>query len=183
MDCSTAGFPVQHQLPELAQIHVHWVRDAIQPSHHLSSPFPPAFNLSQHLGLFQSQFFTSGGQSIGVSASIRVLPMNTQGWSPLEWTGWTPCSPRDSQKCSPAPQFKSINSLAFSFLYSSILTSSERWLHGAGEVRGREEIPHAQGQRNCNKTVGTERGHQRTDRQKPQWEKTNQCKHLDHRLV
>ena len=53
MDCSTPGFPVHHQLPELAQTHVHWVGDAIQPSHPLSSPSPPAFNLSQHQGLFQ----------------------------------------------------------------------------------------------------------------------------------
>ena len=53
MDCSTPGFPVYHQLLELAQTHVHWVSDAIQPSHPLSSPSPPAFNLSQHQGLFQ----------------------------------------------------------------------------------------------------------------------------------
>ena len=53
MDCSTTGLPVHHQLPELAQTHVHWVGDAIQPSHPLSSPSLPAFNLSQHQGLFQ----------------------------------------------------------------------------------------------------------------------------------
>ena len=53
MDCSTPGFPVHHQLPELAQTHVHQVGDAIQPSYPLSSPSPPAFNLSQHQGLFQ----------------------------------------------------------------------------------------------------------------------------------
>ena len=53
MDCSTPGFPVHHQLPELTQTHVHWVSDVIQPSHPLSSPSPPAFNLSQHRGLFQ----------------------------------------------------------------------------------------------------------------------------------
>ena len=54
MDCNTPGFPVHHQLPELAQTHVHRVGDAIQPSHPLSSPSPPpAFNLSQHQGLFQ----------------------------------------------------------------------------------------------------------------------------------
>ena len=53
MDYSTPGLPVHHQLPELTQIHVHWVGDAIQPSHPLSSPSPPAFNLSQHQGLFQ----------------------------------------------------------------------------------------------------------------------------------
>ena len=53
MDCSTPGFPVHHQLPEFAQTHVHRVSDAIQPSHPLSSPSPPTFNLSQHQGLFQ----------------------------------------------------------------------------------------------------------------------------------
>ena len=70
-----------------------------------------------------SQFFSSGGQSIGVSASASVLPKNTQDWSPLEWTGWISCSPRDSQEYSPTPQFKSINSLALSFLYGPTLTS------------------------------------------------------------
>ena len=53
MDCSTPGFPVHHQLPELVQIHVHQVSFAIQPSHPLLSPSPPALNLSQHQGLFQ----------------------------------------------------------------------------------------------------------------------------------
>ena len=53
MDCSTPAFPVHHQLPELAQTHVHWVGDVIQPSHPLSSPSPPAFNLSQYQSLFQ----------------------------------------------------------------------------------------------------------------------------------
>ena len=53
MDCSTPGLPVHHQLPKFTQIHVHWVSDAIQPSHPLSCPFPPTFKLSQHQGLFQ----------------------------------------------------------------------------------------------------------------------------------
>ena len=53
MDCSTPGFPVYQQLPELVQTHVHWVDDGIQPSHPLLSPYPPAFNLSQHQGIFQ----------------------------------------------------------------------------------------------------------------------------------
>ena len=53
MDCNMPGFPVHHQLPELAQTHVHQVSDAIQPSHPLSSLSPPAFNLSQHQGVFQ----------------------------------------------------------------------------------------------------------------------------------
>ena len=73
MDCSTPGFPVLHHLLELA----------IQSSHPLSSPSPPAFNLSQHQGLFQ--WVASGGQSIGASAS--VLPTNTQDWFSLGLTG------------------------------------------------------------------------------------------------
>ena len=89
MDFSTPGFPLHHQLPELAQAHVHRVGDAIQPSHPLSSPSSPAFNLSQHQSLFpMSWFFTSGGQSIRASASASVLPMNIQDWFPLGWTGW-----------------------------------------------------------------------------------------------
>ena len=176
MDCSMPGFPVLHHLPELAQTHVHWAGDAIQPSHFLSSPSPPAFNLSQHQGVFKwvssshqvakglefqllhqfssvqfshsvvsnslqphelqharpprpsptpgihpnscpssqwchptisssvilfssclqsfpasgsfsmSQLFASGGQRIGVSASASALPMNIQDWFPLGLT-------------------------------------------------------------------------------------------------
>ena len=78
-NCSTPGFPVHHQLPELAQAHVHQVGDAIQPSYPLLSHSPPAFNLSPASRYFlRSQFFALGGQSIGVSASASVLPMNIQ---------------------------------------------------------------------------------------------------------
>ena len=81
MDCSTPGFPVLPPLLKLAQTHVHWVDDAIKPSHFLSSSSPPAFNLSQYQGTFlMSWLFTSGGQSIGASAIASVLPMNIQDW-------------------------------------------------------------------------------------------------------
>ena len=77
MDCSTTGFPVRHQLLELAQTHVHQVSDAIQPSHPLPSPSPPAFNLSQHQESFpMSQFFASGGQGIDWSFSFNISPSN-----------------------------------------------------------------------------------------------------------
>ena len=66
MDCSTPGLPVHHQLPEFTQTHVHWVGDAIQPSHPLSSPSPSAFNLSQHQGLFK--WVSSSHQVAEVSA-------------------------------------------------------------------------------------------------------------------
>ena len=79
MNHSTPGLTVHHQLPEFTQTHVHQVSNAIQPSHPLLSPSPPTFNLSQHQGLFHpmSQLFVSGGQTIGVSVSASVLPMNT----------------------------------------------------------------------------------------------------------
>ena len=88
MNCSTPGLPVHDQLPEFIQIHVHWVGDAIQPSHLLLSPSPPAPNPSQHQSFPMSQLFAWGGQSTGVSALASFLPMNTQDWFPLEWTGW-----------------------------------------------------------------------------------------------
>ena len=88
MNHSTPGLPVHHHLPEFTQIHIHWVGDAIQPSHPLLSPSPPAPNPSQHQSLFQWVNSAWGGQSIGVSASALVLPMNTQDWSPLGWTDW-----------------------------------------------------------------------------------------------
>ena len=88
MDCNMPGFSVLHYLPEFTQTHVHWVSDAIWPSHALLPPSPFAFNLSQHQNLFpMRQLFTSGGQSIGASASASVLPMNIQGWFPLGLTG------------------------------------------------------------------------------------------------
>ena len=89
MNCSIPGSFVLHCLPEFAQIHVHGVSDAIQPSRPLLLPSPPAFHLSQHqfpLSFPMSQFFASGGQSTGASASASVHPMNMQGWFPLELT-------------------------------------------------------------------------------------------------
>ena len=88
MNRSTPGLPVHHKFPEFTKTHVHRVGDAIQPSHPLSSPSPPAPNPSQHQGFFQWLNSAWGGQNTGVSASASVLPMNSQDWSPLGWTGW-----------------------------------------------------------------------------------------------
>ena len=128
MNRSTPGLPAHHQLPESTQTHVYRVGDAIQPSQSLSSPSPPALNLSQHQGLFRwVSSLHQVAQNIGVSASTSVLPMNTQD-SSLGWLVGSPCSPRDSQESYPTPQFKSINSLALSFLYSPTLISiHEYW--------------------------------------------------------
>ena len=75
MDCSTPGFPVHQQLPEFAQTHVHWVNDAIQPSHPLSSPSPPAFNLSQHQGLFQ---WVSSSNQVAKVLEFQLQPQSFQ---------------------------------------------------------------------------------------------------------
>ena len=70
-----------------------------------------------------SQYFTSGGQSIGASVSASVLPMNIQSWVLLGLTGLISLLPRDSQESYPAPQFKRISCLVLSFLYGTSLTS------------------------------------------------------------
>ena len=77
MDCSTPGLPVHHQLPEFTQIHVHWVSDAIQPSHPPSSPSSLTFNLSQHQGLFQ---WVSSSHQVA-----KVLEFQLQHQS-FQWT-------------------------------------------------------------------------------------------------
>ena len=88
MNRSTPGLPVHHQLPEFTQTHGHRVSDAIQPSHPLSSPSPPAPNPSQHESFPMSQHFACCGQSTEVSALASFLPKKSQGWSPSKWTGW-----------------------------------------------------------------------------------------------
>ena len=121
---STPGLPVHHQLPESIQTHVHRVGDAIQPSH----PCCPFSSCPQSLpasGSFpMSQLFTSGGQSIGVSASTSRPSSEHPGLISFKnGLVGSPFSPRDSQESSPTPQFKSINSSALSFIYSPTLTS------------------------------------------------------------
>ena len=95
---STPGLPVHHQLPEFTQTHVHWVGDAIQPSHPLSSPSPPAFNLSQHQGLFQ---WVSSLHQVAKVLEFQLQCQSFQ-WTPrtdLLYDGLvgSPCS-RDSQR-------------------------------------------------------------------------------------
>ena len=124
MNRSTPSLPVPHQPPEFTHTHVHRVGNAIQPSHPLSSPSPPALNLSQHQGLFK---WVNSSHEVA-----KVLEFQLQHQS-FQWTPRTdlledrlvgsPCSPRDSQESSPTPQLKSINSSALSFLYSRTLTS------------------------------------------------------------
>ena len=86
MDCSTPGLPVHQKLPEFTQTLVHWCHPTISSSVVLFSSCLQSFPASG--SFLSSQFFTSGGQSFGVSASASVLPMNTQDWFPLGWIGW-----------------------------------------------------------------------------------------------
>ena len=88
VDSSTPGSSVVHHLPEFSQIHVHWVSDATQTSHPLSSPSPPALSLSWHQSFPMNPLFASRGQSIEAPTSASVLPMNIQGWFPLGLIGW-----------------------------------------------------------------------------------------------
>ena len=88
MDCITPGLSVHHQLPEFTQTHVHWVGDAIQPSHPLLSP-SLAFNLSQHHGLFKwVSSLHQVAKVLEFQLLTSVLPMNTRDWSPSGWNGW-----------------------------------------------------------------------------------------------
>ena len=122
MNCSMPGFPDLYYLPEFAQTHVHWVGDAIQPSHPLPSPSPPTFNLSQHQGLLH---WVSCSHQV---ATVLELQLQSFQWIfrvdfLQDWLVGSSCSPRDSQESSPTPQFKSINSLVLSFPYGPTLTS------------------------------------------------------------
>ena len=125
MHCSMPGFPVHHCLPEFAQTHVHQVGDAIQPSHALSSPSPPAFNIFQHQSLFQ---WVSSSYQVAERLEFQFQYQSFQ-WicrvdSLKDWLVWSPCCSRDSQEGSLIPQFKSINSSTLSFLYGPTLTST-----------------------------------------------------------
>ena len=124
MDCTTPGFPVHHQLLELAQTHVHWFDDAIQLSHPLQSPSLPALYLSQHQDLFQwDSFFGSGSQSIEVCFSIS--PSNEYSGLISFRIDWLDLLAVQGTLKSLLQHYSSkiINSLVLRFLYSPALTS------------------------------------------------------------
>ena len=124
MNCSMLGLPVHHQLPEFTQTQVHRVDDAIQLSHPLSSPFPPAPNPSQHQSLFQ---WVNSSHEVAKVLEFQLYHHSFQRTprADLLQNGLvgSPCSPKDSQESSPTPQLKSINSSVLSFLHSPTLTS------------------------------------------------------------
>ena len=119
MNRSTPGLPVHHQLPEFTQTHVNRVSDAVQPSHPLSSPSPPAPNPSQHQSLFQ--WVNSSHEVAKVwSFSFSIIPSKEiPGLISfrMDWLDFL-------AESSPTPQFKSINSSALSLLHSPTLTST-----------------------------------------------------------
>ena len=124
MNHSTPGLPVHHQLLKFTQTHAHRVSDAIQPSHPLSSPSPPAPNPSQHQGLFEWV------NSLHQVPKVLEFQLQHQSFQRTPRTDLlqdglvgSPCSPRDSQESSSTPQFKCINFSALSFLHSPTLTS------------------------------------------------------------
>ena len=121
MNCSMPGSSNLHYLREFAQTHIHWVSDAIQPSHPPWPPPPPALSLSQY------QSFQWVGSSHQVA---KVLELQHQSFQWIvtidfleDWLVWSPCCPRDSQESSLAPEFKSISSSALSLLYGPTLTA------------------------------------------------------------
>ena len=113
-----------HHLPEFAQVHVHCIGDAVQPSHPLPRSSPSALDLSQQQGLFQWVIY------LYRMTKILELQLQQQSFQPVfrvdvpkDWLVWSPCCPRDSQESSLAPQFEGICSLAFCLLYSPALTT------------------------------------------------------------
>ena len=127
MDCNTSGFPVLYYQSLLKFMSIELVMLFNHLSHSLAPfPFCPQSSYPASGSFPMSWLFASGGQSIGTSAS--VLPMNIQGWFPLNRLIGSPCNPKDSQESLPTPQFKSINSSVLSFLYSPALTSIHDYL-------------------------------------------------------
>ena len=127
-DWSTPGFSVHHQLPELAQIHVHRVGNAIQPSHPLLSSSPPTFNLSWHQGLFQ---WVSSSHQVAKVLEFQLQHQSFQ-WLfrtdfPLGRTSLISLQSKGLSRVFSTPQFKSINSLVLSFLYGPTFTFTH-WL-------------------------------------------------------
>ena len=143
MDCSTPSLLLLHYLLKFAQTHVQhsrapcpspiagvypnpspssqWCHPTISSSVIPFSSCPQSFPASGSFPM--SQLFTSGGQSVGVSASVSVLPMNTQDWSPLGWTGWISLQSKGLSRVFSNITVQNINSLVLSFLYSPTLMS------------------------------------------------------------
>ena len=131
-DCSMSGFPVLHYLLELAQTPVHWVSDAIQPSHPLLPPSPPTLNFSQHQGL--CQWVDSSHQVAKVlELQFQHQSFHESGLISFRTDWFELLAVQGTQESSPAPWFSSVQSLSrvrptLSFLYGPTLTSTnDHW--------------------------------------------------------
>ena len=124
MDHSMPDLPVHHQLSKFIQTHVHWVCDVFQPSHPLLSPYPPAFNLSQHQGLFK---WVSSSHQVAKVLEFQLqhqsFQMNIQDWYPLGWTGWISSQSKGLSRVFSNTTVQNINPSALSLLYRTTLTS------------------------------------------------------------
>ena len=121
-DCSTPGLPVHHQLPEFTQTHVHWVGDAIQPSHSLSSPSPHTFNLSKRQGRFNEPVLCIRWPKYWTFSYSISLSNEYSGLISFRMDSLDLLAVQGTQESSPTPQFKSINSSVLSFLHNPTLT-------------------------------------------------------------
>ena len=123
MNRSTPGLPVRHQLPEFTQTHVHWVGDAIQPSHPLPSPSPPAPNPSQHQSLFQG---VSSSHQVAKVLEFQLQHQSLQ-WTPRTgvdgWTGWNSLQSKGLSRVFANTTVQKHQFLALGFLHSPTLTS------------------------------------------------------------
>ena len=127
MNHSTPGLPVHHQLLESTQTRVHWIGDAIQQSHPLSSLSLPAFNLSQHQGLFK--WVSSSHQVAKVlefQLQYQSFQMNTQDWSPLGWTGWIFLQSKGLSRVFPNSVVQKHQFFRAQLLYSPTFTSTRK---------------------------------------------------------
>ena len=148
MDCSMPGFPIHHQLPELAQTHINWVGDAIQRSHPLLFPSPPTFNLSQHQGLFQ--WFSSSHQ-VAKTLELQLQHQPFTEYSGLisfrmDWLDLLVSAPWDSEDGG-------VERRALIFSLENSKTATNRWT--TIDRRMVDPTKKVQGQGRCpNKTVG-----------------------------
>ena len=163
MNCSIPRFPVLHCLLEFAQIHVHWVGDAIQPSHPLSPPFLLP-SVSPSIRVFFSESALHIGWPKYWRFSFSISPSNEYSGFISFRIDWflSPCCPRDSQESSPALKFESIKSLALRLLYGPTRTSiHDYWKNHSFDYPGKVISKELHKQDSCSPSPDTTKRCQR----------------------